>query len=201
MPAVIAWPSALDVCTHEVEFTLLSNTVAHVSTLSKAAQTVGFPGARWRVSFRIKDLKEDGAGLLRAWGAKLRGQAGRFTLHHFGRPTPRGTISGTPLVKGAGQSGNTLLIDGCTVGTTLLPGDFFGVNGELKMVVEPAAANGAGEMALTIEPPLRSSPVDNAPIVTDKPTATFMLTEDAWRAITRAGFLSDFAIDAVENWT
>ncbi len=197
----LTWPTLTRTAPRDVEWTLQSNTIAFQSPLSGAVQTVEFPGARWKVSFVLENLLEADAALLRAFGAKLRGRAGRFTLHNFARPTPRGTIAGTPLVKGASQTGVSLLIDGCTVGTTLLAGDFIGVNGELKMVVADATANGSGEMTLTLEPPLRASPADNAAITTTQPTATFMLSEDAWRVVTRPGVLSDFAIDAVESWT
>ena len=197
----LSWPTLTRTAPRDVEWTLLSNTVSFQSPLSGAVQTVEFPGARWKVSFTMENLAEADAALLRAFGAKLRGRAGRFYLHNFARPTPRGTIAGTPLVKGAAQSGNSLLIDGCTAGTTLLAGDFIGVNGELKMVVSDATADGAGEMTLTIEPPLRASPADNAAITTASPTATFMLSEDAWRTMTRPGLYSTFAVDAVECWT
>lgn len=197
----IAWPTLTRTAPREVEWRLKSNTVAFQSPLSGATQTVEFPGARWEVTFTFENLTEDDAGPLRAFGARLRGRAGRFTLHNFARPTPRGSIAGTPLVKGAAQTGNSLLIDGCTVGTTLLAGDFIGVNGELKMVVVDATADGAGEMTLSIEPPLRASPADNAAITTYRPTATFMLSEDTLRLLTRPGVLSTVAIDAVENWS
>ncbi|MBU0752361.1 MAG: hypothetical protein KJ787_13895 [Gammaproteobacteria bacterium] len=197
----IAWPTLTRSAPRECEWRLKSNTVAFQSPLSGATQTVEFPGARWEVSFAMENLLEADTALLRAFMARLRGRAGRFTLHNFARPTPRGTISGTPLVKGAGQSGTTLLIDGCTVGTTLLAGDFIGVNGELKMVVADATADGSGEMTLTLEPPLRASPADNATITTNQPTATFMLSEDAFAVLTRPGLVSTVAVSAVECWT
>lgn len=197
----LAWPTLTRSAPRECEWRLRSNTVAFQSPLSGATQTVEFPGGRWEVAFVLENLQEADAALVDAFAARLRGRAGRFTLHNFARPTPRGTIAGTPLVKGAGQTGNALTIDGCTVGTTLLAGDFIGVNGELKMVVADATANGSGEMTLTLEPPLRSSPADNAPITTNKPTATFMLSEDTFRMLTRPGYFSTLAIDAVECWS
>jgi hypothetical protein len=197
----IAWPTLTRTAPREVEWRLKSNTVAFQSPLSGAMQTVEFPGARWEVGFVLENLQEPDTALLRAFLARLRGRAGRFTLHNFARYTPRGSIAGTPLVKGAAQTGTSLLIDGCTVGTTLLAGDFIGVNGELKMVVADATADGSGEMTLTLEPPLRSSPADNAVITTAQPTATFMLTEDAFSVLTRPGLFSTVAINAVECWS
>ena len=112
---------------------------------------------------------------------------------------PRGTIAGTPLVNGASQTGNTLTIDGCTVGTTLLAGDFFSVNSELKMVTADVTADGAGAMSITFEPPLRSSPADNAALTTTRPTARFMLQEDVQAWSTRPGLRTDFELVFVED--
>jgi hypothetical protein len=164
-------------------------------------QTVELPGARWHVAFTLENLSEADTAAMQAFLAKLRGRSGRFTLHNMARPKPRGTLTGTPLVKGGSQTGTSLLIDGCTVGATLLAGDFIGVNGELKMVVADATANGAGEMTLTIEPPLRSSPADNAAVTLEKPTATFTLSSDDAKAITGMSLRSQVAIDAVEVWS
>ncbi|MEY2653659.1 MAG: hypothetical protein RLZZ524_687 [Pseudomonadota bacterium] len=195
-----AWPTLTKTAPGALDWSLVSNTTVFESPLSGAVQTVEMPGARWKASFSMDNLQAADAALLRALLAKTRGRAGRITLHNFAHPTPRGTIAGTPLVMGASQTGNTLIIDGCTVGTTLLAGDFIGVNSELKMVVADATANGSGQMTLTIEPPLRSSPADNAAITTTRPTATFMLAdnESVWSA--RPGILTSFPINLIEAW-
>ena len=86
-------------------------------------------------------------------------------------------------------------------GATLLAGDFFAVNGELKMVVADATADGAGEMTLTLEPPLRSSPADNAAITLSSPTATFMLASDEAKWNTQPGKFSSFPVDCIEAWS
>lgn len=197
----IAWPSLTRSGPRNLDWSLVSNTVSFQSPLSGAVQTVEFPGARWKVSFLLENLVEADAALFQAFLARLRGRAGRFTLHNFARPAPRGTIAGTVLVKGAGQTGTTLAIDGCAAGATLLAGDFFAVAGELKMVVADAVADGAGEMSVTFEPPLRAAPADNAPLTLDRPTATFMLFGDEAKWTTQPGKFSTFPIDAVECWT
>jgi hypothetical protein len=193
-----AWPTLSRTAPREVEWSLVANTQTFASPLSQTVQTVEMPGARWRVSFTLENLQEDDAAKLQAFMAKLRGRAGRFTLHNFARPAPRGTASGTPLVMGAGQTGTTLAIDGMAAGATLLAGDYFGVNGEFKIVVADATANGSGEMSVTFEPPLRTSPADNAAVTLVAPTATFMLDDDAMRWITRAPVLTTVPITATE---
>lgn len=197
----LTWPTLSRAAPRVLDFSLVPNTQSFSSPLSGSVQTVEMPGARWQMSFVMENLTETDSALLQAFLVKLRGRAGRFYLHNFARATPRGTLSGTPLVKGAAQTGNTLAIDGCTVGSTLLAGDFIGVNGELKMVVADATADGSGEMSLTIEPPLRSSPADNAAITTTRPTATFMLANDEIKWNTQPGKFTSVPIDCIEAWS
>lgn len=197
----LTWPTLTRTAPRVLDFSLVPNTQSFSSPLSGAVQTIEMPGARWKVSFMLENLTEADSALLQAFLVKLRGRAGRFYLHNFARTEPRGTQRGTPLVKGASQTGTTLAIDGCTAGATLLAGDFFAVNGELKMVVANATADGAGEMTLTFEPPLRSSPADNAMLTLSSPVATFMLVGDELKWNTQPGKFSTFAVDAIEAWS
>jgi hypothetical protein len=197
----LTWPTLTRAAPRVLDWSLVPNTQSFSSPLSGAVQTVEMPGARWKASFMMENLTEADSALLQAFLVKLRGRAGRFTLHNFARATPRGTQGGSPLVKGASQTGNTLLIDGCTVGATLLAGDYFTVNGELKMIVADATANGTNEMTLTFEPPLRSSPADNAALTLVRPTAVFMLASDELKWSTQPGKFSSFPIDCIEAWS
>jgi len=91
-----------------------------------------------------------------------------------------GAWTGTPLVKGASQTGNTLLIDGCTASVTnwARAGDYFSVNGELKRCTAAKNSDGSGEVTLAFEPPLRASPADNAALTFNPATCTMILTSD-----------------------
>lgn len=183
-----------------LEWSLESNTQVFLSPLNKSVQTMELPGARWRASFTFSDLKEVDAADLQAFLAKLRGQANRFYLWNFARETPRGTATGTPLVKGASQTGATLLTDGWTAGVTgiLKAGDFIGFNGELRMVIADCNSDGSGNATVLLDCPMRSSPADNAAITTNKPTCTMMLSESSVRWVTRSPTLTDITIDCVE---
>lgn len=195
-----SWPVLTRTAPRVMDWSLMPNTQAFSSPLSGAVQTVELPGARWKASFMMENLNQADTALLMAFLAGLRGRAGRFLLYHFARPTPRGTLSGSPLVMGAGQTGNALVIDGCAVAATLLTGDLIGVNGELKILTADATANGSGQMTLAIEPPLRSSPADNALITLQRPTATFMLASDEIKASHEPGRIASFPIDCIEAW-
>jgi hypothetical protein len=198
----LTWPTLTRSLPSQFEWALASNTQTFTSPLSGAIQTLEMPGARWTVSFSLTAMDAADAAQWRAFTAQLRGQAGRFYLWNMARPTPRGIATGTPVVSGAGQTGNTLVTSGWTPSTTgiLKTGDFFGVNGELKLLVADAASNGSGVATLTFEPPLRSSPPNASALTTNKPTATFKLDESVSRWVTNAPALDSISIAATEVW-
>jgi hypothetical protein len=163
-----------------MQFSLIPNTMFFESPLNGATQTTELPGARWKASFSWRNLTAADARILKAWLNKLSGRAGRFYLHDYTHETPSGTAAGTPLVKGASQSGRTLITDGWTPNQTnlLLPGDYFGVGSQLCIITAPISSDGSGNATLQFESPLRSSPADNAVITINKPTAIMMLVDD-----------------------
>lgn len=185
----------------EVQFGIVWNTQVFSSPLRQSVSTIEIPGARWKTQFRLSDFEEADAALVQVFLMQLRGRVNRAAMYNIARRNPRGTIAGTPQVKGASQTGASLLIDGCTVGTTLLKGDFFAVNGELKMVVADATADGSGEMTVTFEPPLRASPDDNDAITTSQPTTLMMLESDEQMWNTKPGVRTDFTISFIEDIT
>ncbi len=199
---ILTWPTLSRAAPRQVRWGLVSNTMSFSSPLSGAMQTLEMPGARWRCSFVMENLIEDDAALLQAMLVRLRGQSNRLLLHNFARPVPRGTATGTPLVKGASQTGASLDTDGWTAGITALKaGDFFGVNGELKMATADAVADGSGNATISFEPPLRSSPADNAAITTTRPLAIFMLSSPDAGWDTAPYLKTNVPIDLIENWS
>lgn len=180
MPTIYTWPATL--IPNAIEWSLQANTQVFESPLSRTLQTVSLTGDRWAAVLTFTNLPADQALELTAFLSRLRGRAGRFRIPPFHHSSPAGTALGTPLVKGAGQvaGSSTLTTDGWTAGQAgaLLPGDFFQVGNELKMVVTAAASDGSGNATLTVVPPLRTSPADNAAIVTASPTCVMMLAED-----------------------
>ncbi len=186
----------------------LSNTQVFDSPLTRSVQTLALPGARWACTAIWQNLPPEDSARARAFLYSLRGRAGRFTLHNFARPGPRGTAAGTPLVSGSAQTGATLITDGWAVGATLLAGDFVGIGSgaaaELRVVIADATANGSGVMSITFDEPLRASPADNAAIVTRAPTCVMRLTgDDIESSFKRSvlGPLETFTLDCVETWS
>lgn len=200
---VYTFPTLTKVPTpNQLDWALVGNTQSFSSPLSGAVQTVEMPGARWKAAFTLSVLEAADSATLRAFLAQLRGQSGRFYLWNMARPTPRGIATGTPVVSGAGQTGTTLVTSGWTISTTniMRVGDFFTVNGELKMCTADANSNGSGVATLSFEPPLRASPSNGAALTTNKPTATFKLDDDVMRWTTTLPNWDSVSISATEAW-
>ena len=196
----IAFPALSRADAGSLAWFLQANTQIFESPLDKTVQTLELPGARWGFSCTWANLLEADAALLQAFLVRLRGRSGRFTAHNWARPRPRGTCtlySVTVAVDAALGDTNASLA-GCGASGTLLAGDFIGINGELKMVVAAAVADGSGAMSVTFEPPLRAGVAAGAAVTLDKPTAVFMLDEDRTSWTTGAGVFTDVALAATE---
>ena len=135
-------------------------------------QQVQFWGGEWW-TFEI-ELKANRGQQARALGAflvQLRGIVGTFLLDVPQRAL--GAI-GTPLVKGAGQSGGSLLTDGWALSQTCMQaGDFFsigaGANTRLYQLTADVVSNGAGDATLQFVPNLRAAPADNTALTITAP--------------------------------
>jgi hypothetical protein len=182
---------------------LISNSQSSQSPLSKAVKTYELPGAAWSVTLSYSNWLDEDLAPLEAFLNSLRGMAGRFLLWNMKRPKPRGVATGTPVVVNSGSTKTALKTSGWTASKTgiLLPGDFVGVNGELKQVIDSVDSDSSGDATLTIEPPLRTIPDDDAAITTDKPTATFMLIDDKQASFQYQSVFGAVTIQAIEDVT
>lgn len=183
---------------------LISNTQSSISPLSKSAQTYELPGARWAFTAEWPPLQSEERRLMRAFLAELGGQAGRFTVHNWEQPTIAGSGSAgspSPAVNAGGQTGNSLATKNWTPSSTglLLPGDYFGVNGELKIVTASVSSDTGGLATISFRPPLRSSPAAGAALDLTRPETEFMLTDSTveW-AVGEGNLFAEFVIDAIE---
>ncbi|WP_337187599.1 hypothetical protein [Phenylobacterium sp.] len=163
------------------DFYLETNTGIYQSPVNKAVQRMERSGALWQAVYTLPAMKRADAMVWKAFFLKLKGRVHTFSAYDPECAQPRGVATGTPLVKGAGQTGNTLLIDGCTASTFgwLMAGDYFSCEGQLHQLTQDADTNGSGETTLVFEPPRRSSPADNAAIVTDKPSCKMIMLDDS----------------------
>lgn len=160
---------------------LVPNTEVFTSPTSQATQRIERGGAIWVAEFKTRSLKPDEVAIFEALFAQLKGSLKDIYVYD-----PRyggvkfGVGTGTPLVNGANQTGNSLVIDGATfsVANWLLAGTHFEVNGEYKILTENATTNGSGQTTLYFEPPLRESPPDNTPITLTAPKCRMILASN-----------------------
>lgn len=141
-------------------------------------------GQAWMIEGTLPLMTRETAEAYTTFLLKLRGRAGTFLLPIPDAVTPRGVATGTPLVKGAGQTGYTLVIDGLTPGVNgiFLAGDYIqlgtGSTTRLHKLLDDANSNGSGEATLNIWPMLRSSPADNAAVTVSNCKGLFRLDQD-----------------------
>ena len=112
---------------------------------------------------------------------KLNGMEGTFLFGDPNAKTPQGPATGTPLVNGASQTGNSLITDGWTVSVTgiLKAGDYIqlgsGSTTRLYKVLNDADSDAGGNATFDIWPRLRVSPADNDLIITSAAKGLFAL--------------------------
>lgn len=187
-----------------IEFGIISNTQVFTSPLTRSTQRVRLSGELWRATYSYPPLKGSDACALKVFMLGLTGLGNEFYALPE-RVVPRGAVTGSPTVKGAGQTGTSLDIDNLPVSTTgvLLAGDYVEVNGELKMIASDVNSNGSGEATITIYPALRTSPADNAIIRTgansDPPRCIMRLIDDEQvRWGVNESLFTDISFSAIE---
>lgn len=160
------------------------------SVFTGATQVYQHQGEWWEGEVTFRTMRRADAGLVQSFLAQLRGKKGTFL---YGDPDALALglmgAGGTITVNGAGQTGNSLNVDGMTPSTTILKaGDYFqlgtGSSAKLYMCTEDLVSNGSGVGVLNFEPRLKVSPIDNQSVITTSPKGVFRLSENIaeWRA-------------------
>lgn len=145
------------------------------------SQTYAWRGQRLEAEVQLPPMTRADAAAWVAALVSLNGQEGSFLLGDTSATTPRGVATGTPLVKGAGQTGTDLITDGWTTGVTgiLKAGDWIqlgsGSTARLHLVLADADSDGLGDATLVLWPALRSSPADNAALTITAAKGLFQL--------------------------
>jgi len=162
-----------------------------VSPFTGSQQVFRHQGQSWEADITLPPMKRDDAEAWNAFLLRLRGQYGTFLLGDPNGATPRGSASttpGTPVVNGAGQTGDELNIDGLPVSATgyLKAGDYIqlgsGATATLHKVLEDVDSNASGEATLNLWPRVRSAPSDGATVTVSNAKGTFRLAsnESSW---------------------
>jgi len=166
--------------------------------MSGSDVVTAFPRAVWAQSIPLVIQTEDGG---RVWSARL---AQLSSLGNYFKARPPGyygaQYSATTLqVNGSGQLGLSLDIKGASAGVTVLRiGEFFEVNGEVKIVTDDCTANGSGLATVQFEPALRSSPSNSSNLETQNPQIKWRLRspEGVWSIV--PGRFYEFNLEVVE---
>lgn len=132
------------------------------NVLGGASQIVNRPGARCQLQVSLPPMVGVDA---RKWFAALTAalfEGGRFTLRQVGLTVG---APGAPLVNGASQAGQTLVIDGGGAGYVYKAGQCISITTGGKKYLYPLAAdgalNGSGVGSVLLSVLLRASPADN----------------------------------------
>ena len=149
-----------------------------------SVQTGQKPGSVWILEAALPPMSRAVAQPWLAILMQLKGGAGRIYAGEPFMTAPLGSIPGTPLVKGASQTGNSLITDGWTINQSdiLLAGDMIAFElpsggRQLTMITSDASSDGSGDSTLAIEPALRESPADDQAIITASPTCVMRLMD------------------------
>lgn len=147
------------------------------SPMDDTEQAVNLTGGKWRASIDFVNVTPSRMSQLRGFLMKLKGQAGRFYLSPPNyKPQGYAPVSTQGRVNGGSQVGNSLITDGWTPSLLIFKsGDYIEVNGELKVVVDDCMSNATGQATLSIEPELRTSPLDNGLIEVNEPRCVMKL--------------------------
>lgn len=185
-----------DIPVHSMNFRCERIIAESISPFSFNSQTYDWGAARWQgeltfETYAFGDRADDRAAL-KAFLMECNGKVNTFNYGDaeylaFGG---RGVLTGTPLVKGASQSGKTLLTDGWTPGTTNIVkgGDYIQLlttsSAQLYMVTSNANSDGSGNATLQLNRPLLTTPADNAVITVASPKGVFKLADNnmGWQA-------------------
>jgi hypothetical protein len=211
--SVIALPAAVAASVSAQGFGQARYDVTEISDSTGATATRLMGPPRWRGSLQSKRaLSLVEAGAWEAMVLQLRGGTNHLAVYDLLRQAPQGTMRGTMTVKTTAAIGDTsvaISAGGGQASTTLKAGDWLQIGApgvgtsQLVKVVADAQADGAGDITVTIEPPLRQAYNATAAVTWDKPLAYYKLTNDAatWSALANGPAIEGFALDLLEQWS
>ena len=136
----------------------------------------------WSIEATYPPMTRADFDTIYAFALAQNGSYGTFTFAAHDRRTPRGIGTGTPLIKGANQSGTSINTDGWThsVAGILLPGDLVMLAGSTKVYMNTATVNsdGSGNATLTLNTPVVAAPTDNGAVTITNVPFTVGLDND-----------------------
>lgn len=142
----------------------------------------------------------------KAWRASMVELANMVNSFEATPPGYKGSAysraGGSPIaVASAGQLGREMAYNGADAGAIVFqPGDYFSVNGELKIVTAQSTADGSGAGVVEFEPAFRNPPPSGDPIEIAQPVASFRLVGPIGGWQLSPNRLHSFTLNAVETY-
>ena len=170
-------------------FIPVATVAGFTSPFTGQRQMFSYPNQHWRVDMNISAMNRTEGEALVGQLLSLNGSFGTFYLGDPLYTTPKGIATGTPLLNGASQTGNTIITDGWTASQTgiVKAGDWLqvgtGSTRQLVKVTADANSDGGGNSTIEIWPRIRTAFGNNTSIITSSPTGVFALTSSdsgAW---------------------
>lgn len=195
--ALITFPSTPKPQT--MSWRLVMPAQTNVSDWTGRRQTIASGRGWWECQITLPPIS--GTTRINAWRAfiaKSRGAANDFQVPVD--PTAQLLSSrGTVLVRGAGQTGRTLITDAWTGTTTALQaGQYVTVNNQLLQLTENVTPV-SGIATLTFEPPLRVAPADNLAIEYMNPFCLMYLVEEPTLSV-ETGYVYSLSLNLRESF-
>lgn len=145
-------------------------------------QVYAHQGQFWQADFTLPPMLRAKAEPWVAFLLSLNGREGTFLMGDSVGRSPRGSVPGTPLVNGGGQSGQVLNTKGWTASQSgiLKAGDWIqlgnGAATRLHKVLTDANSDASGLASLDIWPRLRASPADADPLIVSNTVGIWRLS-------------------------
>ena len=160
----------------------------------------------WNIEATYPPMTRANFDTIYAFALAQNGSYGTFTFAAHDRRTPRGAASGspsgTPLIKGANQSGTSINTDGWTHSITglLLPGDLVLLPGSTKVYMNTStvSSDGSGNATLTLNTDVVAAPTDNGAITIVNVPFTVSLSQDIQELYTDQPDVYQYVISMTE---
>ena len=155
----------------QITMAMVNKTSMSTSPFTGQQQVYSHPNEYWKAEIMLAQMEREDSEPWIAALASMRGMYGTMLLGDPAGATPQGTVSGSPVVDGASQTGFELDIKSMT--GTFKAGDYIQLSNYLyKIVKDHSGATGT----LEIWPRLRASPADGAAITYTNAKGLFRLT-------------------------
>ena len=181
MSAPVDWPSSISVNGLDI---LPRDTIdRNESPFTLSEEVYDWGGEMWTIDGTLPKMDRAKSAAFKGFLLNLKGRKNPF-LFPVPEPEPLGVATGTPLVNGAGQTGNVLDTQGWTPDVTgiLKTADWLNLgtaaSTRLYMVTADVDSDGSGNASIPLWPSLRSSPSDSAAVTVHDCKGLFRLTKN-----------------------